>query len=216
MGARLAAHIRARPDLDPADVASASAARARLDRRAVVVGEGREELLAGLDSLAAGRPGAGVHEAAVAAAGGNLAFLFTGQGAQRVGMGRELDLAAPVFTRQFDRLCAELDPHLPEPLAPIVLGERADAADLLDRTEFTQPALFALEVALYRLLEQADLRPDFLLGHSVGEIAAAHVAGVLSLENACTLVAARGRLMGRSLPAGRWSRSRQRRRRWSR
>ncbi|SNT59251.1 type I polyketide synthase, partial [Actinacidiphila glaucinigra] len=193
---RLHAHLGTRSHLNPVHVGRALATgRAALDHRAVVVADDRDEFLQRLASVADGES---VRAVVGSPVGGQVAFLFTGQGSQRLGMGRELYDAYPVFADAFDAACAHLDAHLDVPLRDVVFGENAD---LLDRTEFAQPALFAVEVALFRLADGWGLRPDFVSGHSVGEIAAAHVAGVFSLEDACALVAARGRLM-QALPGG--------------
>ncbi|WP_405827176.1 type I polyketide synthase [Streptomyces sp. NBC_01176] len=190
---RLLHHLRTHPEPAPADVAlSLVGSRSAFDNRAVVRGTDREELLAGLAAVARGETLPGVAHGAATA--GKLVFLFSGQGAQRLGMGRELYDSFPVFAEAFDAVCA----HVDEGLREVVFGEDVD---LLNETGWTQPALFAIEVALFRLVESWGVRPDFLVGHSVGELAAAHVAGVFSLEDACRLVSARGRLM-RQLPPG--------------
>jgi acyl transferase domain-containing protein/NADPH:quinone reductase-like Zn-dependent oxidoreductase/NAD(P)-dependent dehydrogenase (short-subunit alcohol dehydrogenase family)/acyl carrier protein len=198
---RLHARLLERSQLGPADVAfSLATTRSDFEQRAAVLAGSREELLAGLDLLRAAGSGAGIVRAE--AAEGGTAFLFSGQGAQRAGMGRELYDAFPAFAAAFDAACAELDPHLGRSLKEIVFAaEGTPEAALLDSTEFAQPALFALEASLYRLVDSFGVEADVLIGHSIGEIVAAHAAGVLSLAAAAALVAARGRLMG-ALPAG--------------
>ncbi|WP_144205762.1 type I polyketide synthase [Mycobacterium tilburgii] len=194
--ARLADHVGAHPELDPADVAWTLATRSTFEHRAVIIGRDRDQLLAGLDEVAAGELTTVIRGAA--GQSGKTVFVFPGQGSQWVGMGTGLYAGYPVFAEAFDAVVTELDRHLLRPLRDVMWGHDDD---LLNTTEFAQPALFAVEVALFRLLESWCVRPDFVMGHSIGELAAAHVAGVLSLENAAVLVAARGRFM-QALPAG--------------
>ncbi|MEV0403036.1 type I polyketide synthase [Actinoallomurus sp. NPDC050550] len=192
---RLSAFLRTHDD-EVADIGlSLATSRTHFPHRAVLLGADRAELLAGLTALASGRPAPDLHHG-VARGGGRQAMLFTGQGAQRAGMGAELHRVHRPFAEAFDAVAAELDRHLAIPIEEVVFaGPASPRAGLLDLTEYTQPALFAVEVALFRLLESFGVRPDVLAGHSVGEISAAHVAGVLTLEDAARLVTARGRLM---------------------
>jgi len=166
---------------------SLATGRSAFDHRAVLLaaGESRSEAARGV----AGKS--------------RTAVVFSGQGAQRIGMGRELYGRFPVFAERLDAVLAEFErqtdlPRMNVPLREALWGE--DPA-LLDRTGFAQPALFAVEVALYGLVESLGVTPDLLTGHSIGEVTAAHVAGVFSLVDACRLVAARAGLM-QALPEG--------------
>ena len=195
---RLLAHVTADPGLGAAEVGwSLATTRSVFEHRAVLVGADREALVAELAGLAAGNPGAA---AVLGRAGspGKTVFVFPGQGAQYSGMGAALYGGFPVFAQAFDEVAAMLEGHLRLPLRDVMWG---DDAELLDNTEFAQPSIFAVEVALAALLQHWGVVPDMVLGHSVGEITAAYVAGVLSLPDAAHIVVGRGRLMA-GLPAG--------------
>jgi pimaricinolide synthase PimS1 len=199
---RLRGHVAECASLPAADVAySLATTRASLEHRAVVVASDREEFLTGLAAMGRGEAAANVVKG-VAEPAGRVGFLFAGQGSQRAGMSQALYADFPVFAAAFDEVCAGLDTHLARPIREVIFAEAGSAdAALLDQTAFTQPALFAVETGVFRLLESWGVAADAMMGHSVGELAAAHAAGALSLPDACALVAARGRLMQR-LPAG--------------
>ncbi|QUF04200.1 SDR family NAD(P)-dependent oxidoreductase [Actinosynnema pretiosum subsp. pretiosum] len=190
--ARLVEHVRANPDLRPSSVGrSLATTRTAFDRRAFAVGDDPAALAEALAAAA---------DTPTTAAPGGLAVLFSGQGAQRVGAGRGLRAAHPVFARAWDEALAAVEA---EHSGPVPVREVLDARpDLVDRTDYAQAGLFVAQTALFRLYESWGLRPELLIGHSVGEIAAAHVAGVLDLPDAARLVAARGRLMAQLPPGG--------------
>ncbi|MET9415686.1 beta-ketoacyl synthase N-terminal-like domain-containing protein [Streptomyces klenkii] len=198
---RLADRVAADLGLSAQDVAHSLATTRALHRhRAVVSGAGRAELLSAAQEFGRGERAAGV--TLEDSAPGGLAFVFSGQGGQHPGMGREAAEAFPVFRDALREVCAVMDLMLERPLTSVMwAAPDSEEAALLDNTAWAQPALFAVQVALYRLVESWGMVPDRLVGHSLGEIAAAHAAGVLGLEDACALVEARGRLMG-ALPAG--------------
>ncbi|MEV0408778.1 SDR family NAD(P)-dependent oxidoreductase [Actinoallomurus sp. NPDC050550] len=196
--AALAARIGDDPQADPADVAwSLVTTRSTFDDRAVIVGDDRDRLLSGLDALATGRPHPGLVEPAERVTGKTV-FLFSGQGSQRVGMGAGLYGRFAVFADAFDEVCGRLDPVLGCSLRDVVFEGRGG---VLDHTTCAQAGLFAVQVGLARLLGSFGVVPDVVIGHSIGEVAAAYVAGVFDLGDACRLVGARAVLMG-GLPVG--------------
>ncbi|MGK4000974.1 SDR family NAD(P)-dependent oxidoreductase [Sorangium sp. So ce1036] len=186
-----------------ADVVSAAAlTRVHFEARAAVAAGSAEEAAEGLSALAEGRAHKAVVQGA-AARGGKLAVLFTGQGSQRPGMGKGLYEAYPVFRQALDAVCEALDAHLDQPLRAVMFAEAgSELGALLEQTSWTQPALFALEVALFRQWQAWGVQASVLAGHSIGELSAAHVSGMLSLSDAARLVCARGRLMQACEPGG--------------
>ncbi len=184
----------AHQDLDVKDTGwSLMSGRARFEHRAVVLGRDRSELLSGLASLGEGAETAAVVRGVAGDLGGTV-FMFPGQGSRWVGAARQLYDAFPVFARSLDEVCERFDTHLPYALKPLLLTD-APAEAQARRTDMAQPALFALQVGLYRLMAHYCGQPKYLIGHSVGEIAAAHVSGAIDLDGATRLVAARGRVM---------------------
>ncbi|WP_370739823.1 acyltransferase domain-containing protein, partial [Streptomyces sp. EN23] len=175
--------------------------RAGLGHRAVVVGEGWEELRSGLVALSEGEPasGSGVISGVVPSSGGGLGFVFAGQGSQWLGMGRGLYEAFPVFAEAFDEVMGLVGEGVREVMWGLDSAPESGSGWWsglsVDDTGVAQVGLFAFEVALFRLWVSWGVRVDCVGGHSVGEVVAAFVAGVLSLEDACRLVVARGRLM---------------------
>ncbi|MFD6342916.1 type I polyketide synthase, partial [Streptomyces sp. NPDC060210] len=189
---RLHEHLTTHPTLSPHDIGyTLATTRATLDHRALITGNTTHQLLTGLQALThhphphndtphltTGQPTTG-----------RLALIFPGQGSQRTGMGHELHAAFPIFADAYDTVTAALNKHLDRPIEKVI-----ETGHDLDQTAYTQPALFALQVALYRLIESLGITPDHLTGHSIGEITAAHLAGILTLEDATTLVTTRARL----------------------
>jgi acyl transferase domain-containing protein/acyl carrier protein len=197
---RLATHIQANPDLDLTDLAySLAATRSSFEHRAVAVGEEREELI---ETLAAISRGQSPHNAALGTARfeRRAVFLFPGQGSQWQGMASELLASSPSFTSHMEACEGALSPHVEWSLREILEGE---SDEWLDRLDVVQPALFAVMVSLAKLWMEAGVEPTAVVGHSQGEIAAAHVAGALSLQDAARLIALRSKAMVKIAGKGR-------------
>ncbi len=199
--AELAGLLRESAAASPVDLAySLATTRGGLERRAVLVAESADEVPDLLEALAGDAANARVVRGTAAA--GRTVFLFAGQGNQRPGMGRELYRRYPVFAAAVDGIAEEMRRYLARPLLEVVFAEEgSEQAALLEEPTYTQPALFAVQVGLFRLVESWGITPDAVLGHSFGELAALHVAGAMSTADACALVAARGRLM-HTIPSG--------------
>ena len=194
---RLAAHLHSNPDLDPIDVAwSLAATRTALEHRAVLRGETRDELMSALSALVSGGPSAGVVTGASGAAA-PVVFVFPGQGGQWVGMGRELAASSPVFAARLAECGEALAPFVDWDLDEVLNSEHDES-----RLEVLHPTLWAIMVSLSAVWEAAGVRPDAVIGHSQGEIAAAVVAGILTLEDGARVVARRGQAMAAGM-AGR-------------
>ncbi|MET8031194.1 type I polyketide synthase, partial [Streptomyces avermitilis] len=206
----LHAHLTHHPDLDLADIGYTLAhTRAVFDHRATLIAADRTTFLQALQALATGEPhpavihttttdGTGTGES-----GGKTAFICSGQGTQRPGMARGLYHTHPLFAAALNDICTHLDPHLDHPLLPLLTqDDNEEAAALLQQTRYAQPALFAFQVALHRLLTDGyHITPHYYAGHSLGEITAAHLAGILTLPDATTLITQRATLM-HTMPPG--------------
>ncbi|MCV7103547.1 type I polyketide synthase [Mycobacterium palustre] len=194
--------LRAHPDASLADVCfTAGVGRAHFEHRAALVVDSREAAGELLGALADDRPAPGLVRG-VTDDRPKTAWLFTGQGSQYAGMARELFDTEPVFAETLHRCAAVVADVLEKPLLDVIFDtDDPDNEETLRQTSYAQPALFAVEMGLARLWQSWGFEPDVVLGHSVGQYAAACVAGVLSLDDGALLMAERGRLFG-SLPAG--------------
>jgi acyl transferase domain-containing protein/acyl carrier protein len=199
---RLAGWLRERPGVDVGDVAwSLVRSRAVFGHRAVALGAEPQELLAGLAAVAAGESAAGVVMGQVPSGGvGRTVFVFPGQGAQWLGMGRELTESSPVFAAKLAECGQALAPYVGWSLQDVLAG--APGAPGLEAAEVVQPVLWAVMVSLAAVWQAAGVVPDAVVGHSQGEIAAACVAGILSLADAAKVVALRSQALSRLEASG--------------
>ncbi|HYO97350.1 MAG TPA: SDR family NAD(P)-dependent oxidoreductase [Polyangiaceae bacterium] len=200
---RLGKHLEQHPEIGLRDLAfSLATTRSLREHRLCLVASSRQALCAALDSVDPGQTPVPTAVTEARTSRGKLAWLFTGQGAQRLGMGQALYREWPAFQAALDAAFAALDPHLDRPLREVMWATpQTREAEPLHQTEYTQPALFAFEWALAALFDSWGVHPDFVAGHSIGELTAACVARVFSLNDAARLVCARARLM-QALPPG--------------
>jgi myxalamid-type polyketide synthase MxaB len=196
MARRYVAFLERHREIDLKDICfTANSRRSQFNYRLAVVTRTREQLRSQLMAFVEGQEATGLVSGQVTSNDGKVAFLFTGQGSQYVEMGREFYQTQPIFRAALDRCAEILDAYLDTPLLQVIFAKQENFASQLNETVYTQPALFALEYALYKLWEFWGIKPTAVMGHSVGEYVAACVAGVFSLEDGLKLIAARGRLM---------------------
>ncbi|MCX4237788.1 type I polyketide synthase [Streptomyces ortus] len=189
---RLLEHLDRTPGATPAEIGHALATnRSLFEHRAVVIGREPADYRAALAALAAGEPSRLVVTGTAAAQPGRTVFVFPGQGSQWAGMGVELTRTSPVFAAHLTACAAALEPYTGWNLLDVL--DQAPGAPALDRVDVVQPALWAMMISLARLWEHLGVTPDAVVGHSQGEIAAAHIAGVLSLQDSARIVALRSR-----------------------
>ncbi|WP_417282112.1 amino acid adenylation domain-containing protein [Antrihabitans spumae] len=189
---RLLTHIDRHPHLDPVDIAYSLTTRPAFAHRAAVIGRGLRDLRLGLTALAAGEPSTALVQGRATAVGGTV-FVFPGQGSQWAGMGTELLDTSPVFAAAIAECEQVFGEFVDWSLTEVLRG--APGAPDLDRVDVVQPALFAMMVSLAKLWESVGVRPDAVIGHSQGEIAAAHIAGALTLRAAARIVTLRSRAL---------------------
>ena len=201
-------YLAAHPDLKLADICyTANTGRAHFNHRLAIIATKPEELLTKLRKQQTGEDVTGVfcgQQDNSNASTSKIAFLFTGQGSQYINMGRQLYQQAPVFREILDECDAILRSELERPLLEVLYPETSNesSSSAINQTAYTQPALFAIEYALFKLWESWGIKPDAVMGHSVGEYVAATVAGLFSLADGLKLIAARGRLMQQLPPGG--------------
>ena len=202
MATRYQEYLTSNPDVSVGDVCfSANTGRSQFDPRLAVIADSKEQLQRHLRNFTEGKEDVGYVQGRLNQRQiPKIAFLFTGQGSQYVAMGRQLYETQPIFRSVLDQCNEILRPHLSKPLLEVIYGEDADVS-LINQTAYTQPALFAIEYALFKLWQSWGINPDVVMGHSIGEYTAACVAGVFSLEDGLKLIAHRGRLM-QQMPSG--------------